>query len=111
MKGRALHIGLISDTHGLLRPEAVDFLRGGDRILHAGDVYERRVLDELGEIAPTVAVRGNNDRGEWAGFLLGEEIVETAASTSASSTTSTRSPSTRPRRASASSSTATRTSR
>jgi putative phosphoesterase len=62
-------IGLISDTHGLLRPEARDFLAGCDRILHAGDVCDAAVLDALAAIAPVVAVRGNNDRGAWADAL------------------------------------------
>jgi putative phosphoesterase len=59
-------IGVISDTHGLLRPEAVDALRGCDRILHAGDVGSPDVLEQLGRIAPVVAVRGNVDTGSWA---------------------------------------------
>ncbi len=62
-------IGLISDTHGLLRPEAVDFLRGCDRIVHAGDVCDASVLEGLAAIAPVVVVRGNNDRGPWADGL------------------------------------------
>ena len=61
-----LRIGLISDTHGLLRPEAERFLRGCDHIVHAGDIGNERVLGELAEIAPVTAVRGNNDTGEWA---------------------------------------------
>ena len=60
-----IRIGLISDTHGLLRPEAVDVLRGSDFIVHAGDIGED-VLDELSTIAPVTAVRGNNDRAPWA---------------------------------------------
>lgn len=66
-------IGLISDTHGLLRPEAVAFLRGCDRIVHAGDICDPALLDALATIAPVVAVRGNNDRGPWA------ERIEIAA--------------------------------
>ena len=73
---RPIRVGLISDTHGLLRPEAANFLRGADLILHAGDVCERRVLDELASIAPTTAVRGNNDRGPWADALAEEELVQ-----------------------------------
>ena len=61
-----LRIGLISDTHGLLRPEAERFLQGCDHIVHAGDIGNERVLSELSEIAPVTAVRGNNDTGEWA---------------------------------------------
>jgi putative phosphoesterase len=60
-----IRIGLISDTHGLLRPEAVDVLRGSDFIVHAGDIGEG-VLEELSTIAPVTAVRGNNDRAPWA---------------------------------------------
>ena len=66
-----IRIGLISDTHGLLRPEAVDVLRGSDFIVHAGDIGED-VLEPLATIAPVTAVRGNNDRAPWA-----ERIAET----------------------------------
>src|SRR5438093_1421712 len=59
-------VGVISDTHGLLRPEAVAALASVDLILHAGDIGSAAVLDELGSIAPVLAVRGNNDRGPWA---------------------------------------------
>jgi putative phosphoesterase len=62
-------IGVISDTHGLLRPEAVAALQGVDLILHAGDVGSAEVLETLKDIAPVVAVRGNNDRGAWANEL------------------------------------------
>ncbi len=64
-----LRIGLISDTHGLVRPEALEALAGVDRVLHAGDVGRREVLDALGRIAPVVAVRGNVDHGPWAAGL------------------------------------------
>ena len=57
-------IGLISDTHGLLRPEAVAFLRGSALILHGGDIGGASILQELAAIAPVTAVRGNNDRDE-----------------------------------------------
>lgn len=60
-----IRIGLISDTHGLLRAEAVDVLRGNDFIVHAGDIGEG-VLEPLSTIAPVTAVRGNNDRAPWA---------------------------------------------
>ncbi|PWK91888.1 metallophosphoesterase family protein [Fulvimonas soli] len=63
MSDRTLRIGLISDTHGLLRPQALDFLRGCDRILHAGDIGDATILQALGELAPVTAVRGNNDLG------------------------------------------------
>jgi putative phosphoesterase len=62
-------IGLISDTHGLLRPQAVDALRGAEQIIHAGDVGRPEILDELRAIAPVIAVRGNIDTGAWADLL------------------------------------------
>jgi putative phosphoesterase len=65
----SLTIGVISDTHGLVRPEALDALRGVDRILHAGDVGSPEVLEALGALAPVTAVRGNNDTGAWAKTL------------------------------------------
>lgn len=61
-----MRVGLISDTHGLLRPEALAFLRGCDRIVHAGDIGGASILGALGVIAPVTAVRGNNDTGAWA---------------------------------------------
>jgi putative phosphoesterase len=66
-------IGLISDTHGLLRPEALAFLRGCEHIVHGGDIGDARILEALADIAPLTAVRGNNDRGAWA-----EAVPETA---------------------------------
>jgi putative phosphoesterase len=63
--GLRIRIGVISDTHGLLRPEAVRALRGSDVILHAGDVCGAHVVEELRAIAPVTAVRGNNDRDPW----------------------------------------------
>lgn len=59
-------IGVISDTHGLLRPEALTPLVGVERIVHAGDIGSPNVLDRLQSIAPVIAVRGNNDKGGWA---------------------------------------------
>ena len=59
-------IGLISDTHGLLRPEAVRALAGVQHIIHAGDIGGPEILEQLGAIAPVDAVRGNNDKGAWA---------------------------------------------
>jgi len=59
-------IGLIADTHGLVRPQALDALRGVDLIIHAGDIGKPEVLDALKPIAPLHAIRGNNDRGAWA---------------------------------------------
>jgi putative phosphoesterase len=71
-----LRIGLISDTHGLLRPEAREFLEGCDHILHAGDIGGEDVLQELSAIAPITAVRGNNDKGTWAEALSETELVK-----------------------------------
>jgi uncharacterized protein len=61
-----MKIGVISDTHGLLRPEALDALHGSDHIIHAGDIGDSAILAKLAEIAPVTAVRGNVDRGPWA---------------------------------------------
>jgi putative phosphoesterase len=69
-------IGLISDTHGLLRPEAVAFLEGSDYIIHAGDIVSSFILGELAVIAPVTAVRGNNDSGAWADALSISEVLE-----------------------------------
>ncbi len=69
-------IGVISDTHGLLRPEALEALRGVSLILHAGDVGKPEILTRLGEVAPVKAVRGNVDRGDWAQQLPVTEVVE-----------------------------------
>ena len=66
---KAARIGLISDTHNLVRPEALQHLEGCDAIVHAGDICEPAVLDALREIAPLTAVRGNNDIGAWAAAL------------------------------------------
>ena len=59
-------VGLISDTHGLMRPEALAYLRGADHIVHAGDIGDPGILEALRRLAPVTAVRGNNDRGDWA---------------------------------------------
>lgn len=72
----ARRIGLISDTHGLLRPEARVALRDCAHILHAGDICDPSVLEQLEQIAPVTAVRGNNDRGEWAAELPYQVVVE-----------------------------------
>jgi uncharacterized protein len=64
--GSTRRIGLISDTHGLLRPEAVEALRGSDLIIHGGDIGSAQVLEALAAIAPVTAVRGNNDTASWA---------------------------------------------
>jgi uncharacterized protein len=70
------HIGVISDTHGLLRPQAVAALQGSALIIHAGDVGRPEILDDLRRIAPVVAVRGNVDRDAWADRLPMSEMVE-----------------------------------
>ncbi|WP_454825954.1 metallophosphoesterase family protein [Paraburkholderia xenovorans] len=62
-------VGLISDTHNLVRPEALQYLAGCDAIIHAGDICNEAVLEALGRIAPVTAVRGNNDTGDWAASL------------------------------------------
>jgi putative phosphoesterase len=71
-------IGLVSDTHDLLRPEVLDFLRGSDHIVHAGDICGEAVLQALAALAPLTAVRGNNDRGAWAARLPEAETVQLA---------------------------------
>jgi putative phosphoesterase len=70
-------IGLISDTHGLLRPEALTALKGSDLIIHAGDVGKPGILDRLSSLAPVVAVRGNIDKENWASQLPTTAVVET----------------------------------
>ena len=75
MRAREFVLGVISDTHGLLRPEALDALRGSDMIIHAGDVGKPEVIDRLGEVAPTHVVRGNIDKGSWAAALPMTELV------------------------------------
>jgi len=74
--GGAYLVGVVADTHGLVRPEVVDALRGADLIVHAGDVGTPEVLAALRMVAPVVAVRGNNDRGAWAEALPATEVVE-----------------------------------
>jgi putative phosphoesterase len=71
----AMRVGLIADTHGLLRPEAVAFLRGSDRIVHAGDVGNVDVIERLADLAPVTVVRGNNDQGPWADAIAPTEVV------------------------------------
>lgn len=72
------NIGIISDTHGLLRPEVAEALTGCDYILHAGDVGDGKILKALALIAPLVAVRGNMDYGAWSNALPAREMVEIA---------------------------------
>jgi putative phosphoesterase len=66
LKIKVKTIGVISDTHNLLRPEAVEVLVNTDLIVHAGDICNAKILEELKVLAPVVAVRGNNDQGSWA---------------------------------------------
>jgi uncharacterized protein len=73
-----LKIGLISDTHGLLRDEAVEALRGSELIIHAGDVGKPEILTALEKVAPVVAVRGNVDTAPWALSLPLTAIAEAA---------------------------------
>jgi uncharacterized protein len=73
-----MFIGVISDTHGLLRPVAVAALQGADRIIHAGDVGDPAILEQLARIAPVTAVRGNVDRGAWAQKLPETNVLELA---------------------------------
>lgn len=70
-----LRIGLLSDTHGLLRPEVEAFLQGSDHIIHAGDICDAGIIEKLERIAPVSAVRGNNDVGAWAERLNETELV------------------------------------
>ncbi len=71
-----IRIGLISDTHGLLRPEAVAALAGSDFIIHAGDIGGPEVLADLSAIAPVTAIRGNVDQGDWAANLPHTEVLQ-----------------------------------
>ena len=76
MASRVHTVGVISDTHGLLRPEAVAALAGVERIVHAGDIGSPEVIAALARIAPVSAVRGNNDRETWAAGIPETEVVE-----------------------------------
>jgi putative phosphoesterase len=69
-------IGVISDTHGLLRPEAIAALRGSDHIIHAGDVGAPEILEKLSTIAPVTAIRGNIDKCDWARNLPETQAIE-----------------------------------
>jgi hypothetical protein len=71
-------IGVISDTHGLIRPQALLALRGVDRIIHAGDIGAPEIIEALDRIAPTVAIKGNNDRDRWAKAFPETELIEQA---------------------------------
>lgn len=68
-------IGVISDTHGLLRPEAIDALGKSDLIFHAGDIGKPEILEALSQIAPVIAIRGNHDTGAWAEAIAERETV------------------------------------
>jgi putative phosphoesterase len=74
-------VGVISDTHGLLRSEALDALQGVDRIIHAGDIGGAEILRQLEAIAPVTVVRGNTDGGAWTRGMATTEVVEIAAVT------------------------------
>jgi putative phosphoesterase len=74
-------LGLIADTHGLLRPEAIRALAGVDRIIHAGDIGDPEVLQGLREIAPVVAIRGNVDTGSWARRIPERQLMQIEAVT------------------------------
>lgn len=76
MSESRIRLGVISDTHGLLRPEAVQALQGVDWIIHAGDIGNRDILSELEAIAPVAAVQGNMDWGGWTKELSKTEVVE-----------------------------------
>lgn len=77
--GRPISVGLISDTHGLLRPEAIAALTGSDFIVHAGDIGSPDVLAGLSRLAPVTAIRGNVDRGPWASALPDNEVLQAGA--------------------------------
>lgn len=76
MESAPTRIGLISDTHGLLRPQALEALRGSELILHAGDVGKPEILTALRELAPVIAVRGNVDKSDWASTLPETAVAE-----------------------------------
>ena len=76
MASRVHTLGVISDTHGLVRPEALAALAGVERIVHAGDIGAPAVLEALTRVAPVTAVRGNNDRDAWAAGIPATEVVQ-----------------------------------
>src|SRR6476620_10839742 len=77
-RSRPVIIGVVSDTHGLLRPEAVEFLRGSEHIIHAGDIGAPEIVHEMEKIAPVTAIRGNVDVQGWAQRFAETEVVELA---------------------------------
>jgi putative phosphoesterase len=74
-------VGVISDTHGLLRPEALEALQGADFIIHAGDICDPEILDQLRAVAPVTAVQGNMDWGGWTRDLPATDVLEVAGTT------------------------------
>ena len=76
ISGKQVQVGVISDTHGLVRPQAIAALQGADLILHAGDIGNSEVLEQLGAIAPVMAIRGNNDQGPWAEAIPERQTVK-----------------------------------
>jgi putative phosphoesterase len=72
----SIPIGVISDTHGLLRPEAIEALRGSEHIIHAGDIGSPQILEELSKIAPVTTVRGNVDIGVWSRKLPETQVLD-----------------------------------
>lgn len=74
-----IKVGLISDTHSMLRPQALESLQGSDFIIHAGDICDAAVLKQLTALAPVTAVRGNNDRGAWAEAIPDTNVLEVGA--------------------------------
>jgi putative phosphoesterase len=76
MPDNPVRVGLISDTHRLLRPEALEALRGSDFIIHGGDIGDQAILDQLASLAPVTAVRGNNDTCAWARTVRETEVLQ-----------------------------------
>lgn len=77
----SIRIGLISDTHGLLRPEALDYLKGSDFIIHAGDIGRPEILTKLAKLAPVTVVRGNIDTAPWALSIPETDVLTIGSST------------------------------
>jgi putative phosphoesterase len=77
-RAAAIRVGLISDTHGLLRPQALAALQGSDLIVHGGDIGDAAILGALGAIAPLTVVRGNNDREAWAAGIPETQFLKAA---------------------------------
>lgn len=76
LNGKVHQIGIVSDTHGLLRPEMLRRLEACESIIHAGDVGKRDIIEALEQVAPVLAVRGNVDKDEWAGSLPRTQVVQ-----------------------------------